>query len=114
MMGTVHLEHRSVVILSFTPLTVGLAPPMYFPGAFFHEPGACRLMADRYALTLFELLGKEGGAEIGIGFVVQMHNPFFQFGGQPSVGRPTPRFVAYAFVSFFPYPLYDPSQLTVG
>jgi hypothetical protein len=71
-------------------------------------------MADRYPLTLFELLGKEGGAEVGIGFVVQVHNPLLQFGGQPSVGRLTPRFVAYAFVSFFPYPLYDPSQLTVG
>jgi len=85
MMGTVHLHHLSKAVFSLPPLTVFLASAMFLPCTLFHEPGACRLAADNDPFALFELLGEKGGAEIGIGFLVQAHNPLFQFEGQSSV-----------------------------
>ena len=74
----VHLEHLSVVVLSLPPLPVSFMLTVFLSLPCFKKPGADCLPTDSHAFTLFELLGKEGGAEVWVVHSVEINNLLFK------------------------------------
>ena len=111
MMGAIHLDHFTEMMLSLAPLPV--LPPfaLLIGDVFLVKPKTKGLIAQLDLMNLKKLLVGKGRAEIAILPPIQLQHLVFDLRGETTIRSLAAGTVADAIVSFLPYPFEHPPKL---